>query len=380
MAHHGRGGRGLSESGEPARAYHRWQFRLSAVGVVLALGYLSGLLATGLALRLRDALAGLTSIWWLELPLALLIIGGGYRLLTLPLAWLQGFWLPRRFGLLHQPFRQWAWDALKAHLIGGLLGVLAAEVVYGLLRATPWWWLWGALCFLGGHAVLAVVAPVWLVPLFYRLTPLPDGGLRDRLLGLAGRAGVPVLDVWVADHSRKSRAANAAVLGLAGTRRILLFDTLVDTFTADEVETVLAHELAHQVHGDIVRGLFFQGTLTLVTFWAAEHLLRTGTRMLGLTGPADLAGLPLFGLILMVLGAAALPLGNGWSRRVERQADDFALRMTGNAGAFIAAMERLAALNLAESDPHPLKEIIFYSHPSIGRRVARAQSLLRQPA
>ena len=368
------------ESPERARAYHRWQFRLSALAFVLAASYLAALLATGLALTLREALEELTPIWWLELALALLIVGGGHRLLTLPLAWLSGFWLPRRFGLLHQPFGQWVWEAVKANLIGALLGILGAEVVYGLLRATPWWWLWGALIFLGGHAVLAFVLPVWLVPLFYRLTPLADGGLQERLLRLAERARVPVLGVWVVDHSRKSRAANAAVVGLGGTRRILLFDTLVDRFTAEEVETVLAHELAHQVHGDIVRGLFVQGALTLVTFWAADHILRIGWRALGLTGPADLAGLPLFGLILLAVGMAALPLVNGWSRHVERQADDFALRITGNARAFVAAMERLAALNLAESDPHPVKELIFYSHPSIGRRVARARSLLRQPS
>jgi len=367
------------QSEERARAYHRWQFRLSAAGFALAAGYLAALLATGLALALRQTLEQLTPVWWLQLPLALLIVGGGYRLVTLPLAWLRGFWLPRRFGLLHQPFRQWLWEAVKANLIGAVLGVLAAEVVYGLLRATPWWWLWGGVAFLAGYALLALVAPVWLVPLFYRLTPLADGGLRERLLRLAEKSGVPVLGVWVVDHSRKSRAANAAVVGLAGTRRILLFDTLIDQFAAEEVEAVLAHELAHQVHGDITRGLLVQGALTLATFWAADQALRFGAGRLGLTGPADLAGLPLFGLTLMVLGVAALPLGNGWSRRVERQADDLALRMTGDARAFIAAMERLASLNLAESDPHPLKELILYSHPSIGRRVARARSFSRQP-
>jgi STE24 endopeptidase len=192
--------------------------------------------------------------------------------------------------------------------------------------------------------------------------------------------GVPVLGVWVADQSRKSRTANAAVAGLGRTRRILLFDTLVREFTPDEVESVLAHELGHQVHGDILRGLLVQGALTLATFWVADRALGWGVRALGLTGPADVAGLPLLGLVLMVVGLAALPLGNGWSRHVERQADDFALRTTGNPEAFIAAMRRLADLNLAEPDPHYLKEIIFHSHPSIARRVARARAFARHPS
>jgi STE24 endopeptidase len=201
-----------------------------------------------------------------------------------------------------------------AYLIAAVLGIVAALVVYGLLRATPWWWLWGALLFLGGYALLALAAPIVLVPLFYRLSPLDDGDLRDRLLQLAARAGVPVLGVWVADQSRKSRTANAAVVGLGRTRRILLFDTLLRELTADEIETVLAHELAHQVHGDIGRGLLVQAALTLVTFWLAGHALHAGTRALGLAGPADPAGLPLFGLVLMAVGLLALPVANGWSR------------------------------------------------------------------
>src|SRR5262249_39880453 len=153
--------------------------------------------------------------------------------------------------------------------------------------------------------------------LFYRLVPLEDAGLRERLLGLAAKAGVPALGVWVADQSRKSRTANAAVVGLGDTRRIVLFDTLVSQFPAAEVEAVLAHELAHQVHHDVERGLLVQGAVTLGTFWVAGHWLAAGAARAGLTGPADLAGLPLLGLIVMVLGLVALPLANGWSRRVE---------------------------------------------------------------
>lgn len=367
-------------SDERSRTYHRWQFRLSALGLALGVAYALVWLVTGANVGLRDAIDGVTTRWWLAVPLTLLILGAGHRLLTLPLAWLAGFWLPSRFGLLHQPFRLWLRDVAKAGLVAAVLGTLAVEIVYGLMRATAWWWLWGALIFLGGYALLAVVVPIWLVPLFYRLTPLSDAGLRERLLRLADRVGVPVLGVWVADQSRKSRTANAAVVGLGHTRRILLFDTLLSQFTPDEVETVLAHELAHQVHADVMRGLLVQSGLTLVTFWAADRALGLGAHALGLRGPADPAGLPLFGLVLMGAGLALLPVVNGWSRHVERQADAFALEVTGNAPAFITAMERLAVLNLAEHDPHPAKEFFLYSHPSIGRRVRYARALLRQPA
>src|SRR4030095_9138866 len=165
-----------------------------------------------------------------------------------------------------------------------------------------------------------------------------DVELRERLLGLARRAGVDAVGVFVADQSRKSRTANAAVVGIGRTRRILVFDTLLQSFTPEEIESVLAHELCHHVHGDILRGL------------------------------------PWRGRVLMALGLIQLPLGNGFSRWIERQADDFALATTGNAPAFIGAMERLAQLNLAERRPNRLKEIVFDSHPALERRIERARA------
>ena len=359
-----------------ARVYHRRQLALSLLGLVLFVAYLLLLIETRAAAHLARFVARWTTTWWLELAVVVIVLAGAYRLLTLPLQWLGGYWLPRRYGLLHQSLRRWLWDAAKAALIGAALGLLAVLTVYALLRVTPWWWLWGAAIFLAGYTLLTLVAPIWLVPLFYRLTPLPDGDLRARLLALARRVGVPVTGVFVVDQSRKSRTANAAVTGLGRTRRILLFDTLLDQFTAEEIEAVLAHELAHQLHGDIRRGLLVQGALTLVTFWIADRALRGGAGWLGLTGPADIAGLPLFGLILVLVSLAALPVANGWSRRVEWQADRFALETIPDPRAFIGSMERLATLNLAEREPHRLEELFLYSHPAIERRIAHARQFL----
>ena len=361
------------EEGARARVYHRRQLVLSLLGLALSVAYLLALIATHAAAHLTEYVARWTTAWWLELGIVLLVLAGAYRLLTLPLHWLGGYRLPRRVGLLHQSLRGWLWDAMKAALIVATLGLLAVLTVYALLRVTPWWWLWGAAIFLAGYTLLALVAPIWLVPLFYRLTPLPDGELLARLLTLARRVGVPVTGVFVVDQSRKSRTANAAVTGLGRTRRILLFDTMLDQFTADEIEAVLAHELAHQLHGDIRRGLLVQGALTLVTFWIADLALRWGVGWLGLAGPADIAGLPLFGLILVLLSLAALPVANGWSRRVEWQADRFALETIPDPRAFIGSMERLATLNLAERAPHHLEEFFLYSHPAIARRIAHAR-------
>ncbi|HZL99147.1 MAG TPA: M48 family metalloprotease, partial [Planctomycetota bacterium] len=247
-------------------------------------------------------------------------------------------------------------------------------ILYGLLRVTPrWWWLAGGGVFFVLYVALATVVPVWIMPLFYRLTPLADETLRARLLRLARRAGVEAVSVWVADQSRKSRTANAAVVGLGRTRRIILYDTLAQRFTPDEIESVLAHELGHHVHGAMRRGLIAQGLLTLVTFRVADVLLGAGVGWFGLAGPADPAGLPWLALVLLALGLVVAPVANTFSRFVERQADDFALALTGNPGAFVGAMERLAGLNLAERRPHRLKEIVLHSHPALDRRIARAR-------
>jgi len=358
--------------GDRATVFHRWQFWLAVFNLVVTIAYLGAILWGGVARRLSPAPP---PPWWLHVAALAVVLSLGRRLLTLPLEWVRGYWFPRRFGLLHQPFGRWCWDRVKAGALGGALALLALELVYGLLRVSAWWWLWAALVLFGGSVLLTVVVPVWIVPLFYRLDPLEDQGLKERLLDLARRAGVTVIGVWVADQSRKSRTANAALTGLGGTRRILLFDTLLAEFTPEEIESVLAHELAHHVHGDVRRGLLVQGAVLLGTFWVAGWLLAMTSGRLGLEGPADPAGLPLFSLILLLLGLVAAPLANGFSRRVERQADGFALAATKNPEAFIGAMERLARLNLAERRPSRLKEFFLYSHPSIDRRIEMARRM-----
>jgi len=356
-----------------AERYHRLQLVLGLAGFALGVVYLLAILGTGAAAALASAAAAVTGAWWGRVALVAAAVGAGQSVVSFPLRWVRGFWLPRRFGLLHQGLVSWLADRAKATALGAVLGLGGVLVIYGLLGATRWWWLVAALVFFVVGIALAALFPVLIVPLFYRLTPLADPELTATLLALARRAGVAVVGVWVVDESRKSRTANAAVVGLGRTRRIILYDTLATGFRREEVEAVLAHELGHHVHGDLRRGLLVQGALTLVTFWLAGRLMDAGVGLWGLSGPADPAGLPWLALVLVGLGALQLPLANGFSRWIERQADDFALTLTANPAAFIGAMERLGELNLAERRPHRLKELLLYSHPALDRRIARAR-------
>jgi STE24 endopeptidase len=358
---------------DDAARYHRLQLYLGLAGFALTAVYFLAVLASGASARLAHVASAHTWAWWVQVALVAAALGLGQAIVGFPLRVVRGFWLPRRFGLLHQPFTGWLADGAKAAALGGLLGFGGVLVVYGLLRVTPWWWLIAAAVFFVVGIALAALFPVLIVPLFYRLTRLADPALERRLLALAERAGVTAVGCWVVDESRKSRTANAAVVGLGRTRRIILFDTLATGFREEEVEAVLAHELGHHVHGDMRRGLVVQGALTLVTFWLAARLLSAGAPLWSLDGPADPAGLPWLALVLMLLGAVQLPLANAFSRWIERQADDFALALTRDPGAFIGAMERLGTLNLAERKPHRLKELLLYSHPALDRRIARAR-------
>jgi len=356
-----------------ATRYHRLQFVLSLLGLGLSIAYLVTLILVGGGHWFARVAADIISARWGQVALVALAIGAGQTVLTLPLKLIRGYWLPRRYGLLHQPLRGWLADQLKAALIGGALGLAAVEIVYGLLALTPLWWLAAAAVFILAQIAITAVLPIWIVPLFYKLSPLADRDLRNRLLALARRAGVAAIGVFVADQSRKSRTANAAVVGLGRTRRIILFDTLLAEFEPEEIESVLAHELGHHAHGDMRRGLLVNSVLTVVTLWLAARGLDLGVTLLGLAGPADPAGLPWLALVAMALGLVQLPLVNGFSRWIERQADDFALATTGNPRAFVGAMERLGGLNLAERRPNRLKEIFLFSHPALESRIARAE-------
>jgi STE24 endopeptidase len=371
----------MAASDADARRYHRRLLGVAIADFGLGVAALVAWQATGAARWLADVLAATLSARVLIVAGMVSGVGGSIALLTFPLDVLGGFWLPRRAGLLVQPFRGWVADRAKTLALGGGLALVAAEIVYGLLAWSPdRWWLLSAVILAAGAVLFTLVLPVWVVPLFYRLTPLQDHGLRARLLALAARAGVPAAEVSVADLSHKGRSANAAVVGLGRTRRILVADTLLDSFPPDEVEVVLAHELAHHARGHVTQGLAVQSVLLGMLLWGADRILGGLARPPAVVDPADPAGVPLLGLILTALGLVATPILAAWSRRVEREADRAALEVTRAPAAFVAAMERLGDLNLAERRPARLKELFCGTHPSLEERIARGRAAARRLA
>lgn len=365
-----------------ARSYARRQQALSLVSLAINAALIGVSLLSGLNFWLRDAL-GFVSAWapfqnWQPLRigayfLALFVVA---FVIGLPLSFYSGYMLPHRNSISTQTLGGWLADEAKGLALSLVFEVIAIEGVYALLAVSPrWWWLWAGAAVLCVTVLLANLAPVLLMPLFYKFTPLADGEVKRRALALAERAHTRVRGIYSMNMSAKTTAANAMVTGLGATRRIVIADTLLDNYTADEIEVVVAHELGHQVHGDIPKLIAVQTVTTLGGLYLVHLILDAALR----AAPqyhalADPATMPLIAATLGVFGLVTLPLTNGFSRWVEHQADVYALQTTQMSGAFISAMTRLANQNLAEVAPSPIIEFLLYNHPSIGRRLAFGQA------
>jgi STE24 endopeptidase len=367
---------------DKATRYHRLKRRTSVVSLVWFVVLLVGLVWTGWSARLRDAADAAGSAFghgWLAalatVVVYVFLLSVLHEVVGLPLGYYGGFVLERRYGLSNEGVGGWLRDQAKAFALGLVLGSAAAALIYGLMAVAPvWWWLAAAMLFAVLIVVLANLAPVLLLPLFYSVKPLEREALRTRLIALAERAGARVLGVYEWGLGSKTKKANAALAGVGGTRRILVSDTMLAEYSDDEIEVVLAHELAHHVHGDIWKGIALESALILAGFYLASRLLAALAGAAGLRGVADLAGLPLLVLAAGGVSIVMVPLTHAMSRAFERSADRFALRLTKNPSAFVSAMRRLGAQNLAEHHPSRVVLWLFYSHPPLRERIAAAQA------
>lgn len=362
-----------------AREYSRTKDRLSLLGVSASLLTGSVFVFSGLARRLADRLlpaAGASLPRRLGFTAALSAIG---TLAGLPLRYYSGFVVERRYGLSTQDRPAWAADVLKGTAIGLPLELGMIEALYAALRRWPHrWWLVVSAAVIPLSAAMSQLFPVLIAPRFNRYEPLRDEALAARLRDLTARAGVPVADVMQMDMSRRTTKANAFFAGLGPTKRIVLADTMLETFTPEEIEGVVAHEAAHQVHKDIWRFIGLAGLTTLATT-ASVHLLGNGLvrRMPSLMGTGDLANprsLPVLGVVMSVVGVLLSPLQLAYSRSIERRADRYAIRLTGNPRAYAEAMRKLGEQNLADPNPPRAVTALLHSHPPLAERIAAAQA------
>jgi STE24 endopeptidase len=365
--------RGPAADSAEARRYHRLLRRIGVADMALGLVLMGVILAADWTSDFRNfavrvagdhhALALFVYTTILLLLAKFLSVGLDYY----------SFLIEHRYHLSNQRLRNWTWDQTKGFVITFVVSQVLVQMLYLLIRLQPqWWWVTAWAVFMLLSVLLVHVAPVLLFPLFFRFRALNDDELTARLTRMSEKAGARVRGVYEWMLSEKTRKANAAVMGLGRTRRIVISDTLLAACDHDEIEAVLAHELGHHAHRHMLKAIAVQGVITFFGFWCLKLAVRWAAFDWRRFDQIDFANLPLMILVATAISVALLPVMNAYSRFNERQADEYAWKSQGSVRAFCSVMEKLAAQNLSEREPSRIVEILFHSHPAIGKRVKDA--------
>lgn len=333
---------------------------------------------SGLSLKLENYLSAFTEEKYLIFTLFVISGSLAFGILIFPLSYIKDFYLEHKFKLSNQTFLKWILEDLKSVAVSLVIGIPILLAFYFILnKYQEMWWLPFAILLFFVSVILARIVPVLILPLFYKITPIDDEDLIGRIKNLAKDAGINVENVYRFNMSKNTKKANAAFTGIGKSKRILLGDTLLDNFSNDEIETVIAHELGHYKKKHIIKNLFIGTVSSFITLLLISYLYEISIHWFGFTEITKIAALPLLVLWMMLIGLIQSPLTNILSRKFEYEADEYAITSTGKPGAFKATLEKLTDQNLGDKEPHPFIEWFFYSHPSIKNRTAAIDKFVK---
>ncbi len=297
-----------------------------------------------------------------------------YSVITFPLSYAGGYKIEHKYKFSTQNFRAWFGDWIKSFLVSFVLGVMIFEIIYLITDMSPsFWWFWISLIMISFSVVLANVFPVLILPLFYKTSPIENEELRMKVKEMCAKEKIKVRGVFSINLSSKSTKANAAVVGLGNTKRILLGDTFISDYTENEIMSVLAHEITHYHKHHIWWLVLWQSIVTLMMFYLFSLIYPPIYDLAGFDAISDIAAFPLFASIFAILSFIFKPLSAAISRYYERKADKGALCLTKNPEGFISVMAKFCNKQLLIAYPHPLVEWYKYSHPSPGNRIKFAE-------
>ncbi|MDD2679732.1 MAG: M48 family metallopeptidase [Candidatus Omnitrophica bacterium] len=358
-----------------AKRYSNIKYTLEIAGIIYTLAIIILFLKSGLAKNLGLVLSK-SALTFLTVPLYLLSIALGYYLLAFPFNFYQSYILERKFSLTTQALSDWFKDQLKSGIIAYVIALILLSAFYFILRRNPdSWWLAISIFWIFFSVVLAKLLPIVIIPLFFKYKKLSDETLRERIMRLAEKMKVKVLDCFEIDFSKKTLKGNAAFVGIGSTRRVILADTLKDKYSYDEIEVILAHEFSHYQLKHLLKLVVVNSITTLMVFYLIFRTSAYTLNLFGLSSLDDLAALPVILLYFIIFGIITQPLEAFISRSFERSADALALETTGLKDAFISTMDKLANQNLADRNPHPIIKFFFFDHPPIDERIKMAKSL-----
>jgi STE24 endopeptidase len=305
------------------------------------------------------------------------VIGIISSIVFFPVNYFIEFYLEHKYNLSNQTFWKWIWEDLKETLVGSAIGIPLLLIFYFVLNQFGnLWWLPFSVIMFFVSVFLAKIVPIIILPLFYKITPIEDEDLKNRIMNLSVDAGMKVENVYKFNMSKNTKKANAAFTGLGKSKRILLGDTLLDEYSKDEIETVIAHELGHYKKKHIIKNLIFGTLFSFLTFFLIAQFYSFSLNIFGFNSVIQIAAMPLIVLWGAIIGLILTPVSNVISRKFEYEADNYAVKATGKRDDFINTLEKLTDQNLGDREPHPLIEWFFYSHPSIKKRVTALQNYL----
>jgi len=305
-----------------------------------------------------------------------LISGVALSIIFAPVNFYTEYLLEHKFGLSNQTIKKWFWQNIKSTLLGTTIGIPVLLIFFYVLNnfGNLWWLPFSIILFLIS-VVLAKILPIIIFPLFYKVIPLEDEDLKNIIMKLSQNVKLNVENVFKFDMSKNTKKANAAFAGLGKTKKIILGDTLIDNFSNDEIETVIAHEIGHFKYKHITKNIFISTLFSFFTFYLMAGLYKISLPLFGFESITYIPALPVLSLWAVLIGIVQSPITNGISRKFEYEADYYAIEATGKNEIFIEALRKLNTQNLGDTDPHPLVEWYSYSHPSVKKRIAFIKSL-----
>lgn len=357
-----------------AKVYWRHRYISGFAGLIILLLYLALIQFSGASYAIKAASLSLSGNTYISLAIYLIIINLGALLVTLPVSFYEGFIVEHKFSLSNQDPATWIKDEAKKIAISTVIFVIVVEIFYAVAYHVAAWWIAASVLWVVFSVIFVKLFPVLIIPFFYKCKALTDRNLRDRMLELASRFGIKMVDAFEMDFSRTTKKSNAALVGWGNTRRMLLTDNLLNEFTPDEVVVVAAHEMAHHALRHISKMLFLEAASATIFFFLLSRVFDGLIRLLGAAGPFDMAIFPALWLIFLIYNLVTMPVQNGFSRTMERNADLLALKVTGLKNSFISLMKKLAEKNLADESPNRIVELLLYNHPPIRKRIELAEN------
>ena len=365
----------MSETESKSKEYNRKKFEFSIYSLFFTVILYMTIYFAGISRAISIFSFAVSTNYFLALTLYLFIFSLLEAVISFPLSFYGSYMLEHKYGQSNETKGAFLLDDIKGFFVKLILYTILFNIIYGLILISPEnWWFYATIVSIGLVVILTKLVPVLLIPLFYKLEPITDEELLSRLRALCMKSNIKLIGIFSINLSKKTKAGNAGFAGIGSTKRIMISDNILASYTYDEIETIIAHEIGHYIHKDLIKGIFLQAILFLFSFFIIHLTMTKLVSLIGLQGLSDFSGFPIFLIISLIISLIVLPIINTITRQLEYAADKTAFELADHKCAFISALTKLTEQNLGEFEPNPIKEFIFYNHPSTKKRVERIRN------